>query len=166
MSLLAPLEFPCPWPPPDCPSGANLRSMCMRVPFLGWLLDFWWQRHRHRLHISQVLMPIERQIVCQLIARSPTRFWINSPSQKRIVELIADAVAKEKGLQSIVLHPDDPIELLFWGAYDDMSPLRFVLELRKKYRITLSAEDVDSFFIKHMTVSDVISFCLTKSAMR
>lgn len=77
---------------------------------------------------------------------------------------MATAVAEEKGLSPITLHPDDPVELLFWGAYDDMSALRFALQLRKDFRIVLSTEEMEAFFKNHMTVSEVIAFCLTKDS--
>lgn len=76
------------------------------------------------------------------------------------------SIAQEKGLGSITIHPDDPVELLFWGAVDDMSPLVFALALQEELGIALSHEDFEVFFKNHMTVSDVIAFCLARCHAR
>jgi len=118
------------------------------------------------MHVREVLIPVEQQILGQLTARSGIGYRADSPSAQRIAELAARTVAAEKGLSHVVLHPDDPIELLFWGPYDDMSPFRFAIQLRKEFGIVLSTEEMEAFFKNHMTVSQVIAFCLTKGMGR
>lgn len=52
-----------------------------------------------------------------------------------MAKIISDVVALEKGLShSPALHPDDPFPLLFWGPFDDLTPLFVREEFRKKFR--------------------------------
>lgn len=162
MSLTQPLQFPRPWPPPNCPFG-TAQSTLEKIPIVGRLLARWRDRRRWWVHVREVLIPIEQQIVGQLLARSATSYWADSPPHQRIADLMATVIAEEKGLSHVVLHPDDPVELLFWGAYDDMSLLRFALRLRKECGVALSREEMEAVFEKHMTVSELIGFCLAKT---
>lgn len=158
-----PLHFPSPWPPPASPEGESSMSALRYIPIIGRVVGWWQGRRRWAAHVSRVLMPIERQIVDQLAMRPRMTLWSNSPSRHQTVaQLMATAVAQEKGLSPVTVHPDDPVELLFWGAVDDMSLLRFALHLEKECGIVLSIEDAEAFFNKHMTVSEVIAFCLAK----
>jgi hypothetical protein len=135
-----------------------------KIPIVGWLFAWWQDRRRWWVHVREVLIPIEQQIVGQLLARSATSYWADSPTHQRIADLMATVIADEKGLSHVVLHPDDPVELLFWGAYDDMTLLRFALRLRKEVGVVLSREEMAVVFERHMTVSELIAFCLAKTS--
>ncbi|WP_460167006.1 hypothetical protein [Thermostilla marina] len=162
MNLSKPLQFPSPWPPPDLVSGLP-ESTLERIPIVGWLFGSWRRRRRWWVHVREVLIPIERQIVGQLTARSGIGYRADSPSHQRIADLITSVVAAEKGLSHVVLHPDDPIELLFWGPYDDMSPLLFRHVLRKELGIVLSTQEMQWLLRKGVTVSEVVAFCSMKT---
>ena len=108
-------------------------------------------------------MPIERQIIDQLEVRSRVAFWPPLSPHRAIADIMETALAEEKGIPSITVHPDDPVELLFWGAEDDLSALLFALRLQRESGIILSAEDVHAFLNNRMTVSEVIEYCLTKN---
>lgn len=77
---------------------------------------------------------------------------------------MASAVAQEKWLAHVTLHPDDLVELLFWGVDDDITALQFKLKLHWELQIVLSWEDFEAFVRNHMTVSEVIAFCLAKAS--
>ena len=126
-----PLHFPSPWPPPESPDNNLLAS-------------------------------IEKQIVDQLTARSCLNNLNNWPDSRRrqIAQLISDAIKAEKDLSNVQIHPNDPIELLFWGANDDMSALVFSLVLQKQYGIKLTSQDFHMLWRQHATTSDLIEFCL------
>lgn len=160
MNTCQSLRYPSPWPPPVLPQSTRSKSMIDRMPIIGWLIEQWRERHRRSVYLSQVLMPIQGQIVDQLRARPHNTLWSQSPCRQRIAEFIETAVAEEKGLASVTIHPDDPIELLFWGAEDDLSALRFALRLQKECGIMLSTSDLETFVRNHMTVSEVIESCL------
>jgi hypothetical protein len=83
---------------------------------------------------------------------------VGPPSHQRFADIIASAVAEEKSLRTFAVHPDDPVEALFWGAEDDMSPLHFALQLHKEFGVAISAADVDTFFKNHMKVCDLCRF--------
>lgn len=162
MNVSKPLQFPSPWPPPDWVSGLR-ESTLERIPIVGWLFGSWRRRCHWWVHVREVLIPIERQIVDQLTARSGIGYRADSPSHQRIADLIASIVAAEKGLSHVVLHPEDPIELLFWGPYDDMSPLRLRDALQKELGIVLSTQEMQRLLRKGVTVSEVVAFCSMKT---
>jgi hypothetical protein len=109
-----------------------------------------------------VLQPIERQIVQQLQSRHPATAWPNAPRRAEIVHMIGEAVAKEKAIDSIAIHPDDPIELLFWGAYDDMTPLHFAMALRTRFGVMVPCEDMLRSCQNHLKVHEVVDDCLRR----
>lgn len=109
-----------------------------------------------------MLEPIERQIVEQLQSRQSATAWPTSPRQAEIVRMIGESVAKEKSIDSIAVHPDDPIELLFWGAYDDMTPLQFAMALRNRFGVIVPCEDVLRYCQHHLKVHEVVDDCLRR----
>lgn len=153
MAAFEPLRFPTLWPPPNCPVDERTERPLLRLPLVGWIVRSWESRLRYARHLAEVLIPLEQQIIEQLAARSDDQAWPGLPAHRRIAELIAAAVADEKFLAHVVLHPDDLAELLFWGAEDDLSPLIFSTQLESELGIRLSKEDWDAIRTKRMTVS-------------
>ena len=96
-----------------------------------------WLRYTSR-HQKEVLDPIAEEIVAQLESRPLDGPWPVTSVQKSLAAIISDAVALEKGLpHSPALHPDDPFPLLFWGPFDDISPLIVRVESRGKLNLEI-----------------------------
>ncbi len=76
--------------------------------------------------------------------------------------MISEAVAREKRLAYVSLHPSDPVELLFWGPEDDMSLLRFALAFRERFRIALGHDEMMHFLSESFTVSQVVAYCAAR----
>tara|TARA_R100000789_G_scaffold84186_2_gene79810 strand:+ start:2717 stop:3292 length:576 start_codon:yes stop_codon:yes gene_type:complete len=127
----APMQYPIPWPPPDLPSFPP--HPLSRIPVLGWPFRYFrWLRYSSQ-HQRVVLDPIAENIVAQLEKRPTDSPWPICADQKVLAKIISDAVAFEKGLPvSPALHQDDPFPLLFWGPFDDITPLIVRVECRKK----------------------------------
>jgi hypothetical protein len=132
------------------------------VPLIGWVIAAYLCHRRYRRHEREVLIPIERQIVEQLVRRRGATPCANGSLQTEVAQMVAEAVGKEKSIPQPAIHPEDPIELLFWGAYDDMSPLQFTIALRRRFGITVTSEDITRYCQGHWKVEDVINDCVTR----
>jgi hypothetical protein len=127
------LQYPAIWPPPELPPykpNGWSRFQVLGLPFryLTWL--------RHvRQHERDVLDPIADEIVSQLERRPVQGPWPRHEEERKIAQIISDAVGLEKGLpHSPALHPDDPFPLLFWGPFDDVTPLIVRMDSRDKLK--------------------------------
>ena len=49
----------------------------------------------------------------------------------------------------MTLHHDDPIVVLLWGCYDDMTPLIFVRNLEAAFDITIPRDVWQDLFLFH-----------------
>ncbi len=126
----APLQPPIPWPPPDIPPYP--RHLLSRVPIVGWPFRYFRWLHYWSLHQKNILEPIEQSIVAQLQKRPAVGPWPQALDERLFVELVSQAVAFWKGLATpVAIHPDDPLQLLFWGPFEDLTPLQVCNETRK-----------------------------------
>jgi hypothetical protein len=123
---IKPLTFPVPWPPPDKPTLPELppdaslwrrwlRSLRLRFPC--------WD-----LALSAELYAIEHQILVQLERRrGASIIWPEEPKRQRIASVLRQACCPWKIDGSVIVHPQDPAILWFWGPVDDLSPLQFLI---------------------------------------
>lgn len=126
-----PLQYPSPWPPPELPPYP--RHPLEWVPVLGWLIRYFRWLHFNSIHDRQDLDPLAKAIITQLESRPTHGPWPTNAEEKCLVEIISDAVKIEKGLRHApAIHPDDPFPLLFWGPFDDLTPLLVRIECRDK----------------------------------
>lgn len=142
---MIPLDYPPVWPPPELPPLQN-DFWAMRVPVLGRLVALWMYCFRIEDQIEQVWGPIEDNIVKQLESR-PSLIERDQPSrQEQIVSILAAAVCFEKGIDPVrQLHPDDPVILLVWGSYDDLTILIFRMNLLEAMGIEFMEETAEKF---------------------
>ena len=137
----APLEYPNPWPPPH-----EVSTRTDEFPILGRVWRFatkvlWCDPH------TQLMFDIEEQILAQLKVRPKVEpKWPPDPKSRAIAEALAEAVRSEKGLDHVALHPLDPASVLFWGAYDDLTPLVFNIELDLIFESGLRPADWEAIF--------------------
>ncbi|NOX56529.1 MAG: hypothetical protein GXP27_19215 [Planctomycetes bacterium] len=117
---------------------------------------------REATYVSRVLNPIHQQIVEQLRERSElqTTAFVGVP--QRIVESLALAVAKEKGISPPCLYPGDPTELLFWGPHDDLTGLIFSINLEKRCGIRISHEEFLRWCEMRLSVAQLVEECLKR----
>ncbi len=112
---------------------------------------------------------IERQIADQL-NRRPARSdaWPTDRLCRRIVEILAGAMREEKEvlLTHVTLHPDDPVVLLMWGCYDDLTPQLFLQRLQSEFQFVIPREQLCQFTPcspQHIddkrTVREVVEYC-------
>lgn len=142
---MIPLVYPPVWPPPELPPPQN-DFWAMRVPVLGRLVALWMYYSRIGNHIEHVLGPIEDNIVKQLESRPPLIERDQQSRQEQIVSILAAAVCFEKGIDPVrQLHPDDPVILLVWGSYDDLTILIFRMNLLEAMGIEFMGEPAEKF---------------------
>ena len=141
-----PLEYPKPWPPPEDESEQTQ---------LAWGLDAlkrWLHKLLHGSELQKTHYHMERQVCEQLNTRPATNeTWPQDLIRRRIVESLGEAVRQEKKhpLRHVTLHRDDPIILLLWGCYDDMTPLIFLRNLETAFDVTIPGEVRRDLFLFH-----------------
>ena len=109
-----------------------------------------------------MLDPIAEEIIAQLEMRPIDGPWPTTPEQKALATIISDAVALEKGLpNSPALHPDDPFPLLFWGPFDDLTPLIVRTESRAKLNREIPERFILDGWNKRWTIQRFIEQCST-----
>jgi hypothetical protein len=156
-----PLEPPARWPPPEAPPPGEAELRWSRWPIIG-ILPRWFHRsRRYSHHLSNVLFPIEKEIVDQLVARSSEVVWA-SEHYAAVAQLISQAVAAEKGIEPPLIMPEDLFGLLFWGAYDDLTPLQFALAFEKKFRVEMTWPEMLQFYENGQTVGEFVDHCVSK----
>lgn len=163
-----PLVYPSVWPPPALPPPVpgSWEARLKRIPILGWFPVFLIRYLRWRKHYSEVLEPIAFEITEQLEARpmvagwSSRSHWFSTARHQKIAEIISDAVALEKFLvDSPPLHPEDPFPLLFWGPFDDLTPLTVGLEIQKEFEASLTSEGIRQAWEENWTLREFIDYC-------
>ncbi len=121
------------WPPeapPALPPTEN-EVRLRRIPLGGRLIADFIANRRRLNQLSSSSEPIARGIALQLEARSPFEPWGESPRQQVMLRELAEAITLEKSLTvPPAIHPDDPMPLLLWGAFDDITPLILQTKLR------------------------------------
>jgi hypothetical protein len=165
-----PLSFPTPWPPPPCE-----RHFLRRIPILGWLIGGLWEGltgYRDPCHRA-----IELHITEQLEARPEQNVnWPTDSNQRRVVEILANIVCIEKCLSAncVALHPDDPVVLLMWGPFDDLTPIEFRFRLGDAFGRKF-ADDVFAFLFPETadrsrlldngrTVGQLVEYCAIRTS--
>jgi hypothetical protein len=152
MDSLTPLTFPDQWPPPSFEYIDDLTETST-VPLLGWFV-----RRRKRTQAKDkfyagVLDPMERHIVDQLTARMAEYPW--SDQDRPIAECLSKAIAYEKAIPPPKLHPDDCYGLVCWGAFDDLTPLIFDMNLKDRFGVDFSKEEHFAFWKDQSTLAHV-----------
>lgn len=85
-----------------------------------------------------MLNPIADKIVDQLIARPAEFEWPKLEPHRSIAKIISHAVGLEKGLpHSPALHPNDMFGPMFWGPFDDLTPLIVWAECREQLKLAI-----------------------------
>jgi hypothetical protein len=127
------IRYPTVWPPPELPMFPP--HPLSWIPVIGRLFQYFrWVRSSHE-HQKAVLDPIAEEIISQLATRPSDGSWPTIPEQRSLAQVISDAVCLEKGLANPpALHPDDPFPLLFWGPFDDITPLIVRMGCRDKLK--------------------------------
>ena len=153
------IQYPIQWPPPELPPFPP--HPLARIPVVGWPFRYFrWLRYSSR-HIREVLDPIAEEIIAQLEMRPAHGPWPCEPTQKAIAAIISDAVGLEKGLtQSPALHPDDPFSVLFWGPFDDLTPLHVRVECNDKLQLKLPPNMLIDAWNQRWTIGRFIDACI------
>lgn len=152
------IRYPTPWPPPDPPEFPS--HPWSRLPLIGRVFHYFrWIRYSGQ-HQKAVVEPIADEIISQLETRPAEGPWPTAPKQRAFAQIVSDAVRQEKGLTNPpALHPDDPFPLLFWGPFDDITPLIVKMESRNK----LKFEIADNLFVdawnQRWTIQQFIEQC-------
>lgn len=155
-----PLRFPKPWPPPAFPDRSGEKIGLERVPVFGWFVRYWQRFRQSQLHMKNVLDPIADQIVQQLESRPSICEWPGTEIERQIVLKISETICLEKGLDfPPALHPDDPLILLFWGPFDDISFLVVKCDLEKQLSIQIPVDTLLRFADENWTVRKFIDYC-------
>lgn len=132
-----PLTNPVNWPPPALEPPSSVESILWRVPVIGWIVAYCLFYIRLSRHRYSVLLPLENEIVEQLAGRPPLDRWPLAWPQtevgREVVSALSQAIAEEKGISSPTIHPDDSVDCLFWGAFDDLTPMCFRIGLSKRF---------------------------------
>ena len=141
MNDIRPLQLPSNWPPPPFPEPSSRELWWWRIPVIGWFVAYFMYLCRISEHRKRSLFPLEEEIVRQLSSRPSFQWYPPGSDEAEIVSALAEAVAHEKGIELPSIHPDDPTELLLWGAYDDLTPLVFRMKIRKRLTVEFPNDD-------------------------
>lgn len=156
-----PLKPPKQWPPPIEPPPTDLERWWSRLPVIGLVPSWYLAGRRRNRYLWNVLEPIEKLIVAQLAARHDGYQW-PSESHAEIAHLISIAIGSEKHINPPTIIRDDPLDLLFWGAYDDMTPLAFSLAFKRRFGLDISWPQIVEFIDNRKTVGDFINWCVLR----
>ena len=126
---------------------------------IGWIVASFMYSGRVSKHSEQFLRPLEEEIICQLQSRSSFQWYPPRSVEAEIITALAEAIADEKGIEMPSIHPDDPTELLLWGAYDDLTPLVFRLKIQKRLTVLLPNDGwLWQSWNEHWPVSQLVEF--------
>ncbi len=138
---IKPLTFPVPWPPPTKPTLPELPSDASR--WRRWLRSSRLRFSCWDLALSAELYAIEHQILVQLERRrGASIIWPEEPKRQRIVSVLRQACSPWKIDGSVIVHPQDPAILWFWGPVDDLSQLQFMMEFDREFSIQVPRDFV------------------------
>jgi len=168
-SKYQPVRYPKVWPPPEVPPAAleSFESKIKHVPIAGWIVAYFLAQFRWSRHRSEVLSSIEQEIVEQLEARETSinwikgQEWLNTPQKQKIALIISEAIGLEKPIESPPqLHPEDPFGPLFWGPFDDLTPMIVRIEIKKEFGYRLPSDGLmDKFWDEQWTIGKFIDYC-------
>ncbi len=158
---MKPLQTPDQWPPPAEPLPTDRELNWSHWPIVG-LIPRWIFASRRRNDFTwKMLHPIQDQIVSQLVDRNIHVDWPTKLHAK-VAGLIARAIGDEKSIDPPALNPNDRFDLLFWGAYDDMTPLVFTFAFRDEFQIDIPQETMNDFYQQHRPISEFVNHCVAR----
>ncbi|WP_298860415.1 hypothetical protein [uncultured Gimesia sp.] len=146
-----PLNYPKVWPPPNMsPASPECFEYKIKyIPIAGWIVAFILAQFRWSRFRREVLSPIEDEIVEQLDARETmnnwyqTQQWLDTPQKQKIALIISEVIGLEKPIESPPpLHPEDPFGPLFWGPFDDLTPIFVRFEIEKHFGCRIPSNDL------------------------
>ena len=157
-SSISPLQYPKIWPP--SPESAVPTHFFHRIPIVGWFAYYvTWLRHCGK-HRRTMLDPIAEEIVRQLDVRPTIGDWPVSTEQRQIAKIISKTVCLEKGTDfPPALHPEDPCQLLFWGPFDDTTPLTIRIKFDEQFGTNLPGEVLERAWSENWTIQAFIDAC-------
>lgn len=152
------IQYPTTWPPPEQP--ACPAHPASRIPLIGALFQYCRWLRCSRQHLRAVLDPIADEIISQLDARPTEGDWPAAPEQRALAQMISEAVSLEKGLTNPpALHPDDPFPLLFWGPFDDLTPMIVCHDSREKLNREILKSVVMDAWNQRWTIRRFVEHC-------
>ena len=81
--------------------------------------------------------------------------------QEQIIDLLSLAISQEKFIDPPLLRRDDRVDILLWGAYDDITLLIFGLSFDRCFGARVQLDVLEWInFDKPKTVQDFVDFCL------
>lgn len=150
---IKPLTFPVPWPPPDKPTLPDLPPDASR--WRRWLRLLRLRFSCWDLALSAELYAIEYQILVQLERRrGASIIWPEDPTRQRIASILRQACCPWKMAGSVILHPQDPAILWFWGPVDDLSPLQFMIAFDRAFSTRVPRDFVLQLLRESSATSD------------
>lgn len=114
---------------------------------------------REERYYRYTLIPMAKEILDQLAARQGKQRWPESAQQCKIVKIASRALGSEKELEPPLLHPEDSCNLLFWGLFDDLSPLVFRSKIEQEFGVKFTYEESVCFLHEDWTLEKLINFC-------
>ncbi|MFN0050576.1 MAG: hypothetical protein ACKV0T_00195 [Planctomycetales bacterium] len=160
------LIYPIVWPPPPnpvCGGNDGRWAWLQRLPGIGRLLMAVARWRLLQCHCDQILVPIEHAIVVQLQRRDAGIEPIGGTFEDQVLWLISCAIAQEKDIVPPQIYRDDPCELLFWGAVDDLTPSVFSMLMYKVFGIRFEG-GICSTLRECSVVDDLIAKCCARLA--
>ncbi len=141
----APLHFPPQWP------DIRRRSFLLGLPFIGPQAGAY------------------QDICAQFSRRTPEcwSLWGPDPARIQAAQFVAHTLAETVEWPNPILHPDDPLELLFWdhksSAVDDLSLVDAEMTIESRFKVSPSEEQSDA--LAAGTVGDYVDFLLGRKRL-
>jgi hypothetical protein len=155
-----PLVKPAGWPPWEISyRPTTIERHLWWIPVVGWVAAWGISIVRYNLYERDVVSPIAKSIIDQLESRRGHQSWPETPRQRKIVEIIAEAVSLEKGIARPLLHPGDFYNLLCWGPVDDLTPALIFFELKTTFGLNLAKEEKLRFWKDDWTLQQFVDYC-------
>ena len=135
-----PLKFPCQWP------DLCRRSLLVGFPVIGSQVGAY---HDLCAHLNQ------RTPECWAL-------WGPDPERIRAAQFVAETLADAVEWPNLILHPEDPFELLFWDhkscAIDDLSLVEAMMTIEDHFNVSSTVEELNVF--QKAPVSRYLDFLL------
>lgn len=149
------------WPPPDYETWVTeyqARFSLSRFTIVRWFQQ-WCRTNEFRYGC---LTSIENELIVQIVNRPPPDMAHLTSVQRKILQILANAVKDEKGIPTVPpIYLDDPLGLLMWGV-DDLTPLIFKLEFQRRFRVRVDSDRMWEEIIRPgATVGDLLVFLLS-----
>ncbi len=137
MAVMKPLEIPRSWTTPLWPPN-HYYTIPVFGPLVGPFIELFRPGRYTRSYRE-----LEQIIDNQLLSREAGIEWPTRPLQKSIVNDLVDAITEAKAIEveSLVLHPSDPLALLFFGG-EGLIPVIFAQKLSTSFQVDIRANDL------------------------